>query len=278
MVEALELATLTEFRPLPEPELLNHVRQAQRGGTTGQAAMTTLLGRNIRLIRREAFRLYYRASDSFTGEDIEQTALIAFCKAVKGYQPARGVRFSTFAVSTLRREIKRACDNSSGGIRIPVMSQRQLGMMRRGESELKAALGRSPTSAEIGQATGLSGQQLKRLSRLPGVAFSLDDEDEPQARRLSATELDDERKFDGEPHTRATLLKFLQEVLPAPLYEITCAYFGFEPAARSGRTTAEIAERLHLEESRVTRLLGNARRILRQPENASRLAQILHFE
>src|SRR3990172_4464187 len=158
MIEELELATQDEDRPLAEPELAKLVRQAQRGLTAEQLALVTLLRRNIRLIRHESFRLLYRASDSFTFDDIEQTALVAFCKAVKGYKPERGVRFSTFAVSTIRRELRRACDNSSGGIRIPVMSHRQLGMMRRGESELKAALGRSPTSAEIGQATGLSEQ------------------------------------------------------------------------------------------------------------------------
>jgi RNA polymerase sigma factor (sigma-70 family) len=278
MVEELELATLAEFRSLPAPELVKHVRQAQRGGTAEQqASMVTLIRRNIRLIRREARRFFYRASPSFTTDDIEQTALVAFTQAVRGFQTQRGVCFSTYVTVTLRREVKRACENSAGGIRVSVNRQRQLGVMRQGESQLMAVLGRSPTEAEVGQATGFSAQQLKRLSRLPRVAFSLDDEDEPHERRLPVTELDDERELDVEPHLRAAVVKFLQEALPTPLYEVTRQYFGFDLAARSGRTSAEIAARLHLDENQVKTMLWKARRILRLPENARQLAQILNF-
>lgn len=271
MIAELEEATLSEYQPLAEPELLKHIRQAQRGGTAAQEAMATLLRRNIRLIRREAFRFLYRESAAYTRDDIEQAALLAFWKAVQGFQPQRRVRFSTYVTCTLRREIRRACDNSTGGIRVSVSSQRQLRMLRRGEGQLMAALGRAPTSAEIGEATGFSAWQLNRLGMLPRVAFSMDDKDETLERRLPAADLE----LDGEPHQRAAVVEFLRETLPEPLYDIVFQHFGFDPSARSGLTSAELAARLHLDESQITKMLGEARRILRLPENASRLRQLL---
>jgi RNA polymerase sigma-B factor len=84
-------------------------------------------------------------------EDIEQVAYLALIKAVRRYEYAPERDFLSFAVPTIRGEIKRYFRDLGWAIRPPRPIQTTQAQIGRVQSELVQKLGRSPSACEIAQ-------------------------------------------------------------------------------------------------------------------------------
>lgn len=216
MIAELEKAVAAEVERLPEAATVALIRRAQCGGADGEAAMRELIHRNIRLVSKEAFRFFRLASASFTEDDIEQEALIGFAKAVKAFNPSRGVRFSTYAVSSMRRGISREIANHASRLRLPVQRQLQIATVRKASAQVIAATGKPPTLQELVRLTGINHAKLRVLKTLPVADYLPEDPDDRGRLSLSYVHADAE----AAEESADSLIAWLRVVLPEHLHEI----------------------------------------------------------
>jgi len=82
-------------------------------------------------------------------QDLEQVAMLGLCKAVRGFQPARGVSFAAYAVPTITGELKRHFRDAGWMVR-PTRSLQEFGhSMRAAEECLVQRSGHQPSTAEV---------------------------------------------------------------------------------------------------------------------------------
>lgn len=98
---------------------------------------------------------YVRRFDrkGITTDDLRQVALIAVIKAVERFEPDYGFAFSTFAGRTIEGELMRLLRDRGWAVRPPRRQQEVYLALRRAEEELTQSIGRSPTIAELARAT-----------------------------------------------------------------------------------------------------------------------------
>ena len=129
-------------------------------------------------------RRYRNTSQSF--EDLLQVANLGLVQAVDRFDPDRGLRFSSFAVPTILGELRRHFRDTGWAVRVPRAVQENVAKVRQAQGKLSARLGRTPTPAELSEATHLDHE---------AVLESLEAADAFQAASLDAparaTESDD---------------------------------------------------------------------------------------
>lgn len=121
------------------------------------SARAQLIERYLPLARHLAQR-YQRPHEPI--DDLVQVASIGLVKAVDRFDPARGAAFSTFAVPTILGELKRYFRDCGWAVRVPRGTQERILKVHAVSARLSRGLGRSPTTAEVVEASGLSVEQV----------------------------------------------------------------------------------------------------------------------
>jgi len=109
-------------------------------------------------LAHEVARRYNRADEQL--DDLVQVASLGLVKAVDRFEPDRGVAFSTYAVPTMVGELKRHLRDTAWAVHLPRGLNERWLAVERAERELRAALRRSPTVAEISKRTKLSSEEV----------------------------------------------------------------------------------------------------------------------
>jgi RNA polymerase sigma-B factor len=84
--------------------------------------------------------------------DLEQTASLALVKAVDRFDPAVGVRFSTFAVPTIMGELRRHFRDRTGDVRVSRRIKELHLELKTANETLAHDLGRTPSVEELAEA------------------------------------------------------------------------------------------------------------------------------
>ncbi|MGA9747545.1 MAG: sigma-70 family RNA polymerase sigma factor [Nocardioides sp.] len=89
-------------------------------------------------------------------EDLTQAASMALLKAARNFDPARGVEFLSYAVVTMKGEVKRQFRDFGWMVRPPRPIQKMQADMARAQGELIQTLGRSPREGEVADHLGVT--------------------------------------------------------------------------------------------------------------------------
>ena len=135
---------------LNAPSLLE---AAQKGDND---ACEKLLLDNSGLIWSVARRYYGRGVDP---EDLYQLGCLGFLKAVRGFDPAYGTQFSTYAVPKIAGEIRRFL-RDDGAVKVSRGVKERAAALRQSRQLLTQRLGREPTLSELSAATGLEPEDI----------------------------------------------------------------------------------------------------------------------
>ena len=92
-------------------------------------------------------------------EDLYQLGCLGFLKAVRGYDPAFGTQFSTYAVPKIAGEIRRFL-RDDGPVKVSRGLKEQGAAVRTAQQTLSTRLGREPTLSELSAETGLSPEDI----------------------------------------------------------------------------------------------------------------------
>jgi RNA polymerase primary sigma factor len=139
----------TYLREINETALLNAQEEKDLAVLIGQgdkAARDRMIRANLRLVVNIA-RGY--VGKGLALQDLIEEGNIGLLRAVEGFDPTIGTRFSTYASYWIKQSIKRALVNTAKPIRIPAYMVELLTKWRRASNDLQETLGRTPTPEEI---------------------------------------------------------------------------------------------------------------------------------
>src|SRR4026208_1927165 len=110
-------------------------------------------------------RLVVNIARGYTGkglslQDLIEEGNLGLLRAVEGFDPGMGTRFSTYASYWIKQSIKRALINCAKTIRIPAYMVELLSKWRRATARLTEELGRTPTPEEVARVLGLAKKKL----------------------------------------------------------------------------------------------------------------------
>ena len=128
--------------------------EAARGGDND--ACERMMEENAGLIWSVVRRYYGRGTDP---EDLYQLGCLGFLKAVRGFDPAFGCQFSTYAVPKIAGEIRRYL-RDDGAVKGSRGVKERAGTIRQARDRLSHTLGREPTLSELSAETGLEPEDI----------------------------------------------------------------------------------------------------------------------
>jgi RNA polymerase sigma-B factor len=117
-----------------------------------QSLTTTLIETNAGVARSMASRYRNRGIDL---DDLEQVALVGLVKAARRFDATAGHDFLSYAVPTVRGELRRHFRDSGWMIRVPRRVQQMQARIRDAQHELEAQLGSSPRPSQVAAHLGV---------------------------------------------------------------------------------------------------------------------------
>jgi len=118
----------------------------------GDAARAAFVAANGRLVVAVARRYQHRGLPL---DDLVQEGTVGLLRAVDLFDPARGYKFSTYAVWWIKQALRRALALQVPLAHVPLNVQDERAHLARQAHALHAALGYPPSPAELAAATGL---------------------------------------------------------------------------------------------------------------------------
>ena len=154
-----------------------------------------LIETNVAMARSMAARYRNRGIDV---DDLEQVALVGLIKAARRFDAAAGHDFMSYAVPTVRGELRRHFRDSGWMIRVPRRVQQMQARIKDAQHELEAQLGRSPRPSEIAAHLGVEADEVIEALAADGCfrPASIDSKGDAQERGTIADVLGhDDRGF-----------------------------------------------------------------------------------
>ncbi|WP_249423935.1 SigB/SigF/SigG family RNA polymerase sigma factor [Nocardioides coralli] len=207
-----------------------------------------LITLNVPVAREVAARYHGRGIST---DDLEQVACVGLVKAVRGYDPDKATDFLSFAVPTIRGEIRRHFRDAGWVVRPPRSVQEMQARISRARGELWQLLGREPVSSELAEHLDVDTEPVLEALSANGcfVPASLDagpeNDDAAPVERLGGSD-----PGYTQAEARVALRPLLRELSDRER-RILELRFG------QGRTQAEIGREIGVTQMQVSRLLAN---------------------
>ena len=207
-----------------------------------------------------------------TAMDRIQEGNIGLLKAIDRFDPARGSRFSTYAIWWVRQTITRAIADQGRAIRHPVHVFESMRKLEVASEKLRNDLDREPTAEELGAEADLSEEQVGRILALPEDAIPIPDL--PDHLRLSIGQMPDNQFPSPEEFAiqcgTTEAVDAAVDSLDEREADVIRLRFGL--GDDRDHTLEEVGRKYGLTRERIRQIEAKALRLLRHPSRSSALA------
>jgi len=198
-------------------------------------------------------------------------------KAVKKFDPDKGVKFISYAVWWIRQTVLQALAEQTRSVRIPLNQNSNLVKLSRTETALTQLLGRSPTDQEIANEMGEPVETVRALRRVAASELSLDapidrgDRDSASfGERFAGAEAEDIEETVESQAQREFLDKMFEKYLTERERKILYLYYGLDDGEE--RTLEEIGSLLGVTRERIRQIRNRAFEKLRESPDGEALS------
>ena len=244
------LREINEMALLTADEEKDLARQIAVGNT---GARDQMVRANLRLVVNIA-RGY--SGKGLGLQDLIEEGNLGLLRAVEGFDPAMGTRFSTYASYWIKQSIKRALINTGKTIRIPAYMVELLSKWRRATARLTEELGRSPTPEEVARVLGLAKKKLPIIKKAIKIYNATPQTDQSEAGWTLGDMVMDERQLTPDDAlVESDCLHHVMDMLTTmDQREATVLKMRFGLENHEPRTLKEIGEQLGLTRERVRQI------------------------
>ena len=253
-----------------------YLRDVERYPLIGDRELEMEIARRARAGDREAAQRLVTANLRFVisyvkkyqGRGLSLAELVCIgneglLKAVKKFDPDKGVKFISYAVWWIRQTVLQALAEQTRSVRIPLNQNSNLVRLSRTETALTQRLGRSPTDREIAVEMDEAVETVRALRRVASSELSLDapldrsDRDSSSfGERFAGVE---EGEIEADVEFRARR-EFLEDMFQAYLTErerkILVLYYGLDDGEEM--TLEEIGDLLGVTRERIRQIRNRA--------------------
>ena len=162
------------LRDIGSVPLITREREAElarrvRGGDPD--ALDALVRANLRFVVSVAKKYQHQG---LALDDLVAEGNVGLLRAAHKYDETRGVKFISYAVWWIRRNVLQALADQGRIVRVPVNRAGTLHRVVRRAHRLRQELGREATQAELAEALNLSGAEVAEAGAVSQVHLSLD--------------------------------------------------------------------------------------------------------
>lgn len=229
-------------------ELFVRLGRLEQGTREYSYVRGTLVELNLALVRFAAARYRGRGEPM---EDIVQAGTVGLIKAIDGFDLSAGVEFPTFALPTIRGELKRFFRDTGWMVHVPRRLQELRLALAKAGDELEQRSERTPTVAELAAYLDLPEREVVEGQKAANAHCPRSLDAPADGDGGGATPADrfavEEKGFEAAVHLES--LKPLVAALPERERTVLALRFGAE------LTQAQIGERLGLSQMQVSRIL-----------------------
>ena len=197
-------------------------------------------------------------------------------KAVKKFDPDKGVKFISYAVWWIRQTVLQALAEQTRSVRIPLNQNSNLVKLSRTETALTQILGRTPTDQEIANEMGEPVETVRALRRVAASELSLDapidrgDRDSASfGERFAGAEAEDIEETVESQAQREFLDRMFEKYLTERERKILYLYYGLDDGEE--RTLEEIGSLLGVTRERIRQIRDRAFEKLRESPDGEAL-------
>jgi len=153
---------LKEIKNIPLLSLEQEIDLATKSRKGDSKAREQLIRSNLRLVISIA-KKYTNKGLSFL--DLIEEGNLGLIKAVEGYDPTSGWRFSTYATWWIKQAIRRALTNTSKAIRLPAYMVEKVSKLKGVSDALSSKLEREPSPKEIADEMDITADKVEMIER-----------------------------------------------------------------------------------------------------------------
>ena len=253
---AVQTPLETYLREINETPLLDAQEERDLATRIGQGdtrARDQMVRANLRLVVNIA-RGY--SGKGLGLQDLIEEGNLGLLRAVEGFDPAMGTRFSTYASYWIKQSIKRALINTGKTIRIPAYMVELLSKWRRASARLTEELGRTPTPEEVARILGLAKKKLPIIKKAIKIYNAMPQTDQAEAGwTLGDMVMDERQLMPDDALVESDCLHHVMEMLTTmDQREATVLRMRFGLDGHDSRTLKEIGEQLGLTRERVRQI------------------------
>jgi RNA polymerase sigma-B factor len=196
-------------------------------------------------------RPYARRGEPF--DDLRQVAMLGLLKAVDRFEPHREIPFASFAIPTIRGELRRHFRDRGWTIKVPRRLQELHLELDSIAGRATQDLGRPPTVPEVAAAAGVTEEEVLEAMEVSDLyrPRSLDAPARNEGGTSVAEGLGRDDQALGNAESRLALRSMLQELSARDRRIVYLRYF-------EELTQSEIAERVGISQMHVSRLLARS--------------------